>query len=468
MWGDHAMTASVEYRGEPLSSHDAVMWHLESVSPMHTLKVAVVDPARRGSPLTLADVEWAIAANLDRYPRARQRVVPIPGRRGGLQWIEDPELDLSRHLERQTVAAPGGRPEFDACLGALAERRLPLDRPLWHVSLLDGLEGGRQAVVLRIHHAVTDGSGAAAAFEGFTTEEPHGETRSLPEPPSHGTATAAAVRDRIVALSREVRGTVADSRTGKAFRARAEHLPPPGFVAYRDTFLIASLGARRQCATGSLPLADFRAVGRSTGTTVNGVLHAVLAGALRAERLRRGEDPTRPLIAAFGIALDDPDAPRRWWGNNITPTYVALYTGEADPLERLRRTAGSAHEGVELCRVAGANLASRIAIHAPRFPSIFIRAFKDRITSPAHLVTANVRGPATRRWLGDCEVVEFYSLVSLQPPLAVNITTYSYAGEMRVGVMTIPDEFDDPRSVVEGMADSLGELVAATATSRAE
>ena len=79
-----------------------------------------------------------------------------------------------------------------------------------------------------------------------------------------------------------------------------------------------------------------------------------------------------------------------------------------------------------------------------------------------------MRGPAARRWLGDCEVVEFYSLVSLQPPLAVNITTYSYAGEMRVGVMTIPDEFDDPRSVVEGMADSLGELVAATAASRAE
>lgn len=460
------MTSSVEFVPrpvEPLSSHDAVMWHLESVSPMHTLKVAVVDPARRGSPLTLSDVKRAIEANLDRYPRARQRVVPDPGRRGRLAWAEDPGFDLVRHLDAQTVPAPGGRHEFDACLGELAERRLPLDRPLWHASLLDGLEGGRQAIVLRIHHAVTDGSGAAAAFEGFTTAEPRGGTRSDPQPPSTAATTAAAVRGRIAALSREVRTTVADSRAGKEFRARAEHLPPPGFVAYRDTFLIGSLGTRRQCATGSLPLADFRAVGKSTGTTVNGVLHAVLAGALRTERLRRGEDPTRPLIAAFGIALDDPEAPRRWWGNNITPTYVALYTGEEDPLERLRRTAGSAREGVELCRVAGGNLASRLAMHAPRFPSVFIRAFKDRITSPAHLVTANVRGPATSRWLGDCEVVEFYSLVSLQPPLAVNITTYSYAGEMRVGVMTIPDEFDDPRSVVDGMADSLAELVAATA-----
>lgn len=454
---------------ERLSAHDAILWHLEKTTAMHTLKLAVVDTSRRGTPLSLGDVHKAVEANIDRYPRARQKVVAPRGFGARPFWVEDDALDVGRHVDERTVEAPGGRREFDTLLGDIAGQRVPLDRPVWHVTLVHGLEGGRQALVARIHHAITDGSAAAASFEGLTTAEPgeDPEMQPLPKgapPPRSLASTAAAEIPRwLFLVPRVVLEGVAGSRRAKTFRTNAEHLPPAGASAYRDTFLwIPSITDRRLCATASLPLADFQTVGRRSGNTVNGVLHAVLAGALRAERLRRGEDPSRPVIAAFGIALDDPEAPRRRWGNNVTPTYVALHTGETDPLERLRRTAGSAREGVELRRAVGPDVTARIGDLLPRVPSLFIRTAKDHIPPAAHLVTANVRGPAKTRWLGDCEVVDWYSFAVATPPLPLNVTVYSYAGEMNVGVLTVPEQFDDPHTLTDAMAASLAELVAET------
>jgi diacylglycerol O-acyltransferase len=453
---------------ERLEGSDAILWHLENNTAMHTLKVLVIDWSRRGAPLSLDDLQKAIHDNIDRYPRARQKVVaPVVRFHGRPYWIEARDtLDIRRHLDERQVVSPGGRRQFDDVLSDLAERRLPLDQPLWRITLVHGLDGGRQALVCQIHHAITDGSAAAAAFEGICTAEPGGEPELPPLPPPPPTqrsllATATRQVPRWVAAGPQViRSVVESNRRAAVFREAAEHLPPPGLSQSRATFLVkSSFGERRVCATSSLPLADFQLVSRWAGVTLNGTLHAVLAGALRAERLRRGEDVSEPLAAAFGIALDDPDGPRRRWGNNVTPTYVVLHSNEADPVERLRRTAASAKEGVELRRQAGHDAMTHVGHHTPRMPSAFLRAVKGVVPTPAHIVTANVRGPATTRWLGDCEVIDWYSFAIIIPPMPVNLTVYSYAGEMKFGLLSEPTTFEDPYPFLDEIEAALAELV---------
>jgi diacylglycerol O-acyltransferase len=454
---------------ERLQGSDAILWHLERNTAMHTLKVVVVDPSRREAPLTLDDLQDAIEANIDRYPRARQKVVtPVVRFHGRPYWVEVRDaLDVRGHLDERQVVAPGGRRQFDAVLADLAERRLPLDRPLWHVTLVHGLEGGRQALVCQIHHAVTDGSAAAAAFEGLTTAEPDGEPDMPPVPPPPptersllGTATRQVPR-WLLAGPQVARAVSESNRRAAAFREAAQHLPDAGLSQSRDTFLISSdFGNRRVCATASLPLAPFQEVSRWAGVTLNGTLHAVVAGALRAERLRRGEDVSGPLVAAFGIALDDADAPIRRWGNNVTPTYVTLHSDIADPVERLRRTAASAKEGVELRRAAGHDAMTHVGHHTPRVPSAFLRALKSVVPTAAHITTANVRGPASTRWLGDCEVVDWYSFAVIVPPMPVNLTVYSYAGSMKFGLLTEPGTFEDPYPFLDDIGSALAELEA--------
>jgi diacylglycerol O-acyltransferase len=454
---------------ERLAGSDAILWHLENNTAMHTLKVVVVDPSRRSAALHLDDVRKAIEANIDRYPRARQRVVaPVVRFHGRPYWVEARDsLDVRRHLDERQVVAPGGRRQFDAVLGDLAERRLPLDQPLWRVTLVHGLDGGRQALVCQIHHAITDGSAAAAAFEGLTTADPGAEPEMPaipPAPPTQRSLLSTATRQVprwMLAGPQVMQAVVESNRRAAAFREVAEHLPPPGLSQSRDTFLLNSgFGERRTCATASLPLADFQRVSRWAGVTLNGTLHGVLAGALRAERLRRGEDASEPLAAAFGIALDDPDEPTRRWGNNVTPTYVLLHSNEADPAERLRRTAASAKEGVELRRASGHDAMTHVGHHTPRMPGAFLRALKDVVPTPAHIVTANVRGPSERRWLGDCEVVDWYSFAVIVPPMSANLTMYSYAGEMKFGLLTEPGTFEDPYPFLDSIESALAELVA--------
>lgn len=454
---------------ERLAGSDAILWHLENNTAMHTLKVLVVDPSPRGEPLSLDDLQTAIEANIDRYPRARQRVVtPLVRFHGRPYWVEMREsLDVRRHLDERQVVSPGGRRQLDAVLGDLAERRLPTDRPLWRITLVHGLEGGRQALVVQVHHAITDGSAAAAAFEGLTSAEPGGGPSMVEHPaapPTERSLLATATRQvpRWAAAGPQVARAVAESgRRAAVFREAAEHLPAAGFSQPRDTFLVKSnFGEHRVCATASMPLAPFQAVSRAAGVTLNGTLHAVLAGALRAERLRRGEDVSWPLAAAFGIALDEPDAPTRYWGNNVTPTYVTLHSDLDDPLERLRRTAASAREGVELRREAGHDPMTHIGHHTPRMPSAFLKALKNVVPTPAHLVTANVRGPAEHRWIGGCEVVDWYSFAIIVPPMPVNLTVYSYAGEMKFGLLTEPDTFPDPYPFLDDIRAGIDELVA--------
>ncbi len=428
----------------------------------------MVDPSRSTAHTGhRLDLQKAIEANIDRYPRARQKVVaPVVRFHGRPYWVEARDsLDVRRHLDERQAIAPGGRRQLDAVLSDLAERRLPLDQPLWRVTLVHGLEHGRQALVCQIHHAITDGSAAAAAFEGLTTAEPGGEPDMPPIPPLPPTqrsllSTATRQVPRWwVAGPQVVRAVAESNRRAAAYREVAEHLPPAGLSQSRDTFLVrSSFDDRRVCATATLPLADFQKVSRWAGVTVNGTLHAVLAGALRAERLRRGEDVSEPLVAAFGIALDDPDAPRRRWGLRQSPDSLHVHAAHrrSRPRSSACGSAASAKEGVEDSRRAPRRAPTPCPTSATSTPAdagaFLLRrsrtsSRRSRTSSPPTSAARPRRaGSATARWSTGTP-----SLLNVPPVWSAACTVYSYAGAMRFGLLY---ETGDLRRSLSGSSTS--------------
>jgi diacylglycerol O-acyltransferase / wax synthase len=183
---------------------------------------------------------------------------------------------------------------------------------------------------------------------------------------------------------------------------------------------------------------------------------------VRAELLARGGRLDQPTVAAFGIAADARGATRRH-GNNVAVTNVALFSHLDDPLDRLRETARSCREGVELRRRTGLDMAVRWSDYTCRLGPAFQRALAERAPVVVnHVTTANVAGPDHTRWLGDVEVVDWISYAIAVNPSNLNVTCYSYAGRMNVGLVSTPEVLPQPDRFLDRVRASLDELVDAT------
>ena len=452
---------------ESFTGSDAAMLHMEWAGhPMHTLKVVVLDATRRGRPVTVDELVAAIGPRLGLVKRATQKPAWAKGFSAIPFWVDDPDFDLRGHVDERWVAGPGTGREVDDLYSELAMDPLPADRPLWAATLVHGLEGGRQAVAIRVHHAVSDGLGALNAMIAASTSVAGAVI--APCPPSFAPVTENALRRaavrRFAGLVTELpslaRKGLAGRREVKEFRSARPELPP--FIGNKRNFCNTASGSHRLCATGSLPLADLRAVSKAAGVTINGVFHSVIGGAIRAEIIERGESLDTPTFATFGIAADTADS-GRLYGNAVSPTNVSVFSEIADPIERLHLTASSCRAGVELRRMTGVEMADKWSSYGPRMSGRFLKHLGNRLPfTVCHLVTANVPGARDRRWFGDIEVTDWISFAVAVNPGNVNITAHSYCGNLNVGLITTPEVMPDPHRFLERLESELQLLVAAT------
>jgi len=451
---------------ERMSGSDAVLWHMEDdETPLHTLKVVVLDTSRRGRAVTLDELAVVVGSRLGLVPRATQKVVPAPGFGARPYWVDDPDFDLGRHLQERWLAAPGDRGQLDELYGELATAPLPRDRSPWAMTLVHGLKDGRQAVVLQVHHAIADGLAALHTFVAATTEEPGEAVPLSPAPIGTGASRARLAARAAGDAVRTWRGLPGLLRSSAEARARAKafrhHPDIPRLVEADRTPLNVIGDGRRVCASSNLDLATVRAISKATGTTVNGVLHAVLAGALRDELESLGADVRIPMVAAFGVASDRSDTDRRI-GNQVTPTFVRLRTDLADPRLRLDATARSCVVAVEARRAAGLDLSDRWSAFAPRAMNWFRRtAAATTSLTFGHVVTANVAGPRQRRWFGDIEVVDWISFAVAVSPASVNLTVHSYDGRMNIGLVAETAALPEPHRLLARLDTELAVLAKA-------
>lgn len=455
---------------EDMSGYDTSFFHFGDESPVHTLKILVLDATRRGSPVTLADVRSAIEPRLGLHPRSRSRAMRSARLPGRYCWVDDAEFDLDRHLGERSLDTPE---RFDDLCGRLATEQLPLDRPLWHATLVHGLDQGRQALVFRVHHSVMDGIGAANTFRLFTTDEPGAPAPcgdaspwTPPPVPTERDLQRRAVRS-IPQWARSLATYVTETSRGGAERRvdsrmikeRADLIGLRSEATYGWTG--ARFGGQRICAHGSLPFEAFREIKERHGVSVNDVLVAVVGEAVAIERRQRDEaERDTDEIAMFSIALDTD--PTRLCGNEIMAISVPMHTKGDDLGLRLQAIARTDHDQIGLTRRQQARRSVRITDLWARSFALGARIFAYRIpTMVANVVMANVPGSPTTRWIGDVEVVDFISYAVLVQPIGLNVTVYSYDGRMSIGVLTAPEVLDDPGRFLQHMGTALDRFAAA-------
>lgn len=457
-----------------LSGEDAGFLSMEQpTQAMNTIAVGTLRTAD-GTPtaLTLDDVRGHVAARLDQLPSFRWRIVRVPFGLHQPVAVRDPDFDLDFHL-REAWLEPGQT--LDELFARLAEKHLDRRHPLWQLTLVHGLPDGAQALILRYHHCLADGVAAFTTFSRVFSDAPTdpvpGEALPwTPEPiPGPLALLALALLDHLRALLR-IPGLALRTKRGmdavKARRARATVAVPEFSAAAPNSALNDAFTADRSYARAALPLSEVKRVKDLAGTTLNDVVLATVAGALRGYLADHDELPSLPLLASVPVSYEPASAPLRQAGNRFWSFTTTLATDVADPAERLRTISATAAEAKEQLGVLGPDLLPAWLDFVPPLASEpGARALIARLQAagPTDLVDANVlisniRGPAEPWTLLGATVEDLYIDGPPSNGVGLNVMLWSYGDRLLLGMLAFADAVRDPAALSRHVDASFSDL----------
>lgn len=173
--------------GERLSTLAASFVALERRGlPMHVAALVILKPTGSSGPLTADELNVFVANRLRRLPMLRKRLTSDPFGLGRAEWSAAAPIDLSGHVYRHRLSSPGSPRQLLELCGLIHEGLLPRDRPLWQIHMIDGLQGGRQALVVKVHHALTDGIGGMHLAQALLDRRRHPRSAAAVRPRHRG------------------------------------------------------------------------------------------------------------------------------------------------------------------------------------------------------------------------------------------------------------------------------------------
>ncbi|MGH3522807.1 MAG: WS/DGAT/MGAT family O-acyltransferase [Mycobacterium sp.] len=449
-----------------LSGWDAVLLYSETPNVhMHTLKIAVIelDPDRRD--FGIDAFRRVIHSRLYKLDPFCYQLVDIPLKLHHPMWRENCDVDLTYHVRPWRLPPPGGRRELDEAIGEIASTPLDRSHPLWEMYFVEGLANDRIAVVGKIHHALADGVAAANLLARGMDLAPGpqaGRARYVPDPaPSAGELVRSAFGDHLRHVGR-IPGTIKYTAEGVGrVRRSARKLSPELTRPFTPppTFMNHMLTPERRFATATLALSDIKETGKALGVTINDLVLATSAGALRKLLLRYDGKADHPLLASVPMSFDF--SPDRISGNRFSGVLVALPVDVDDTLGRVQRSHDNAVSAKESHQLLGPELVSRWAAYFPPAPteSLFRwLAGRDGQNKVLNLNISNVPGPREHGRVGGALVTEIYSVGPLTAGSGLNITVWSYVDQLNVSVLSDGATVDDPHEVTEAIVDDFIEI----------
>lgn len=461
-----------------LSGLDASFLYLETPDqPLHVCSVLELDTAKMPGGYTFQGLRDELAQRITAMPQFREKLADSPFNLDHPVWVEDRDFNINRHVHRIGLPPPGGRVELGEIVGHLVSLPLDRSRPLWESWVIEGLEGragtdndgGRIAVLTKMHHAGVDGvTGANLMSQLCSTEV------DAPRPdPVDGSGDASGLAIAAGGLVRfasrplqmvnmlprtlsSVAKTVQRVRTGETMAAP--------FAAPQTAFN-ASVSSHRNIAYVQLDLDDIKTVKEHFGVKVNDVVMALVAGVLRQFLADRGELPQASLVAMVPVSVHGKsDRPGR---NQVSGMFSRLETQIADPAERLKAIAEANSVAKEHSSAIGATLLqdwSQFA--APAVFGVAMRLYaRTRLTSsrPVHnLVISNVPGPQVPLYYLGCEITAMYPLGPVFHGSGLNVTVMSLNGRLNVGLISCPELLPDLWELADGFNLGMAELLDAT------
>lgn len=455
---------------ERVSRDDLALLAAETArTPLHNSTLEIFEPGTDG--FTYDDLLAHIEDRIAFVPRYRQLIRAVPGSLANPVWIDDPDFDVTYHVRRSAVPRPGSLDQLRDLAARIISRRLDRSRPLWELYFIEGLDGGRFAILSKSHQVLVDGVRTVDLGQVLLDVDPqprphveeHWRPHRAPTPTKLMTdALVENLTDPATALQTAASTVAQISRsTSSLAKAAAEvagalsnRRPHPDFA-----WNVAPSQQRRIVLVRT-PLKAYRKVRRVHGGTVNDVILATIAGAVRAWLMTRAESVSanRRLRALVPMSVIDEDVEPTSLGSSVIGHRVRLPMGEASPVVRLHQVSYSLKAHSETGKAVSADRIAGVAGFAPTTFHALGTRVALREDHNVNLVVTNVPGPQFPMYLAGAQMVESFPLPPLQhSSLAIGVT--SYDGSVSYGITADRDGLPDADVLGQCIVDALDELV---------
>ncbi len=470
---------------KPVKAIDAAFLQLEtSATPMHVGALFVLDP---GSPQAARTFFRRFKAEVGKCLGLSEvftrRIVTLPLDVANPMWITSaPDLDY--HVRRTVLPEPGSQHQLEECVADLHAPLMDRDRPLWELHVIEGLAGGHVALYIKTHHAGLDGASAQVFLRSFVDAESRPRRRrAAPAPaPEHATARdllQAGALHQLAELRKLPGAAVALARSlpgdlGTAVQTARDTLAAvtrSGLPSAPRTPLNVAIGGERSFASVEFPLERVKAVARAHDATINDVILAASAGALRRWLVLHDALPAEPLKTAVPFST-------RESGNTdhsiqVSFMNIDLHTDVADAHERLRAIHASSVESKVAAQKIKAMMPEDLpSVGLPWLLGALARVVGlpeviGRLPLPTNVIISNVAGPPMPLYVAGARALT-YSPVSIPyHGCALNVTVYSYDGKLFFGLTGARSALPDLRDLAEGLKVELDLLASVPQARRA-
>jgi len=458
----------------------------------HVSVIGIYEPETAAGRRLDADVlRGLVQDRLHLLPPFRWRLASVPFGIDHPYWVDDRSFDPEFHIRELALPAPGDDHQLAEQVGRLHSRPLDRGRPLWEMYVIHGLESGRVAMMAKTHHAAIDGVSGAELLGVLLDTSAEG--RELPPPPAQrpGERLPSDVALFGRSLLRLPLQPLRALRSAPRALPNLEHVPTlravPGAgrlaatkargIARRDdggrlegptpraprTRFNGRISPHRRFAFATLPLDDVKALKGVLGVTVNDVVLAVCAGALRRRLTAADELPSEPLVAMVPVSVRAPEE-QGTFGNRISVMIVPLPTNEPDPRRRLERVhevmraAKERHQAVPATLLQDTNQFVPPALLARASRVVGSLAAHPRFAPPLNVVISNVPGSPAPLFLAGARQQAQYPVSVIMDGAALNITVLSYRDGLDFGVVGDRELAPDVWELIEDLRLELADL----------
>lgn len=415
----------------------------------HTLKIGIFDTSSFPGGWDFDRFKQGFERGMELLPIFRCKVMRVPLGLHRPVWVEDPEFSVGYHLRYASCPPPGDNKALCALISQIYAYRLDPTKPLWQTWVIDGLADKQVAIVTLLHHAYTDGTGAARLMERFFKPEPGDGmpemmTWHAEEAPGKLALVLASLRDipgsLVTALPRVIKGMRQMRRVNRQYADSGGGSAPNPFRDSRDSPFNILLSHERTFVFETFDFSPIRATSKAFGVTVNELFLAIVADVFRQFMLERGYDADKgPLLATIPLERRPPVEQDDMVGNKTSADYLWLPVHLADPVERLHY----AHVSSETMKahfkaIEGADPGSIMEILPLfffRLPDWIVKHRKYAIGQNANALLSNVKGPSSPLYWGKIPMTNWISMGQINQGTAINTTVWSYAGKFNLCVM---------------------------------
>ncbi len=468
---------------EPLSYLDSSFLALETpTTHMHVAGVAIfqAEPLRQAEGgIDIERVRGHILGKLQYIPRYRQRLAFVPGINRPV-WVDDDHFNFDFHVRHTSLPRPGTDDQLKRLAGRIVSQQLDRAKPLWELWVVEGLDSDRFAIIAKIHHCMIDGVSGVDLTTILLNVVPTAEEENAPEwtprpAPNNSqlviAEAARAARRTLDTLTHiptlRSRGREMALTMGGRAQAALASLRSGWLSTASRTPLNPDLGPNRRFDWTEIPLADVKEIKNALGGSVNDVVLAIVAGAIRQFLLEdRGFEVSDIEFRVMNPVSTRSADQRGALGNQVAMWLVTLPLGEPDPVARLTQIK------TETARLKSTNqaLGAATLVELSRGTPLTLMSLANRVVGPIlrpfNLTVTNVPGPQFPMFLLESRMLANYPIVPLWSQHGLGLAIFSFDGRLQWGIHADFDAIPDTDRVAAALQDATADLLTAARGTR--